>query len=503
MNIRVSTANIETIAADCVIVTYCEDHENVRGYTGEVDRALDHRISELIADREIKGKYAEVTLIHNWGKIPPKRTLIVGLGKEEKLTVARVRDAIATAVRYARQKGMKKLSFAISNYYVEKNLWNPVDIVQGVVEAVKLGTYRYQGYKKADEQETTIEEFVLVVDEQLKMEAIEAGLERAEAAASSTNLARDLVNEPANRMTPAILADRAKQVAHKRNLEINILHKQELEELGMGALLAVGLASVNEPKMIVMKYFGAADSQEIVGLVGKGVCFDSGGIQVKPDEHMGEMKTDMAGAAAVIAAMDAIGTLRPHVNVIAVIPACENMIAGNNLKPSDVIQSFAGKTIEIIHTDAEGRLILADAIAYSKHLGATHLVDVATLTGSVISALGYVATGLITNNQVWAEEVKTAARIAGEKVWELPNFEEYQEYIESEIADIKNDAGRPAGCIQGGIFIGAFAEETPWVHLDIAGTATSAKEQGHNPKGATGVAVRTLVQLAVDFRAHF
>lgn len=498
MKIRVSGENITSIVTECLIVTYCENQDNVKGYTRTVDSALEYRISQLIAEKEITGKLGEVTLLHNWGKIPARCTLVIGLGKEDKLTIEKIRDALGTAARYAASKGMKQVVFGVSNYYVEKKFWNTVDAVQAVVEGVELGSYSFRGFKKEKESKT-IEDCILVVDPELEKGAIFAGMERADVAATSTKLARDMVNQPANLMTPAILAEQAIEVARNHNLEYSVLNKAEIEAQGMGALLGVGKASVNEPKMIVLKYNGAPDSREVLGFVGKGVTFDSGGIQVKPDEHMGDMKTDMAGAAAVIAAMDAIGTLQPHVNVIGVIPACENMIAGNNLKPGDIIHSLSGKTIEIVHTDAEGRLILADGISYAKQLGATKLVDVATLTGSVISALGHAVTGVMGNNQEWLEELKVAARIAGEKVWELPNYEEYQEYIESEIADIKNDAGRPAGCIQGGIFIGAFADETPWVHMDIAGTATTEKDKGHNPAGATGVAVRTLIQLAIRF----
>jgi leucyl aminopeptidase len=499
MNIKISTENISAIATDCLIVTYCEDQDSVKGNTKTVDEALEHRISQLIAEKEITGKFGEITLLHNWGKIPARRTIVLGLGKETKLTVEKVRDAIGEAARYARKRNFKTITFGVASYYVERKLWNSIDIVQGVAEGVQLGTYTFAGYKTKKEGNAEIQDFVLVVDEAMVKDAIEAGLERAGVASHATNLARNLVNEPSNKLTPAILAERAKEVARKRNLDVTVIGQTELEEMGMGALLGVGQASDTETMMIVLKYLGAPDSKDILGYIGKGITFDTGGIQVKSDEGMGDMKTDMGGAAAVIAAMDGIGALQPHVNVIAVIPTCENMISGNCLKPADVITSFSGKTIEIVHTDAEGRLILADGVSYAKHLGATKLVDVATLTGSVISALGHAATGLLANNEDWAVEVKEAARLAGEKVWELPNFEEYHEYIESEIADIKNDAGRPAGCIQGGIFIGEFAEDTPWVHLDIAGTATADKDKGHNPAGATGVAVRTLIQLAIRF----
>lgn len=498
MKITVSTELITSVATECLIVTYCEDQDTVKGYTNRVDKALDGRITQLIAEKEVTGKHGEVTMMHNWGKIAAKRTLVIGLGKEEKLTIDKIRDALGIAARYAAKKGIKQVAFAVSNYYVERKFWNTVDAVQAVVEGVELGSYNFQGYKN-EKKTQCIEECIMIVKPEMERGAIDAGITRADVLATSTRLARDLVNEPGNLMNPEILAKRAKEMAESRNLEVEILNKSDLEQLGMGALLGVGQASANEPKMIVIKYNGDQESKDILGFVGKGVTFDSGGIQVKPDEHMGDMKTDMAGAAAVIGAMDAIGELQPHVNVIAVIPTCENMIGANNLKPGDVITSFSGKTIEIVHTDAEGRLILADGLSYAKHLGATKLVDVATLTGSVISALGHTTTGIMSNNGQLLEEIKIAARLSGEKVWELPYFEEYQELMESEIADVKNDAGRPAGCIQGGVFLGAFAEDTPWVHMDIAGTATTEKDKGHNPAGATGVAVRTLVQLAIRF----
>lgn len=498
MKITVSTELITSTATDCLIVTYCEDQDTVKGYTNRVDKALDGRISQLISEKEVTGKLGEVTMLHNWGKIAAKRTLVVGLGKEEKLTIDKIRDSIGIAARYAAKKGIKQVAFAVSNYYVERKFWNTVDAVQAVVEGVELGSYSYKGYKK-DNEKQGIEECIMIVKPEMERGAIDAGITRADVAATSTRLARDLVNEPGNLMNPDILAQKATEIAEKRNIDITVLNKNQLEDLGMGALLGVGQASANEPKMIVLKYNGEPESKDILGFVGKGVTFDSGGIQVKPDEHMGDMKTDMAGAAAVLGAMDAIGELQPHVNVIAVIPTCENMIGANNLKPGDVITSFSGKSIEIVHTDAEGRLILADGISYAKHLGATKIVDVATLTGSVISALGHTASGIMSNNDGLLEEVKSAARLSGEKVWELPNFEEYQELIESKIADVKNDAGRAAGCIQGGVFLGAFAEDTPWLHMDIAGTATTEKDTGHNPAGATGVAVRTLLQTAIRF----
>ncbi len=300
-------------------------------------------------------------------------------------------------------------------------------------------------------------------------------------------------------MTPTILAEKAKEIARAQQMDIDILEKEQLQELNMGAFLGVAQGSSEPPKMIVLKHLGAPECKDVIGLVGKGITFDAGGIQIKPEKDMDEMKGDMAGAAAVLAAMNAIGTLKPHINVMAVIPACENMVSGQAMHPGDVVDTFSGKTVEIKHTDAEGRLILADAISYAKYLGATKLVDVATLTGSIISALGYSTTGVFTNNPAWKKEVFEAAQISGEKVWELPLDEDYEELVKSDFADLKNDADWGAGAIQGGMFLKQFAGDTPWVHLDIAGTADVKETKGVHAKGATGEMVRTLISLAIRF----
>lgn len=496
MQINITRSPIQSLVTECLLVTHLENHETLQALAKEVDNALQLRISQLLKEKEIKGKFGEVTFIHTWGLIPAKKILVLGLGEEKKLTLDRIRDAIAIAARKARETSIKQLNIGVTTRF--KNRWNPVDLVQSVVEGVHLGLYQFDGYKSALKEKIQIEEVTLSLHD-LPVKAMEVGIERGEIFSAATNLARDLVNAPANKMTPTTLAAKAEEVAKRRNLEFNTLEKSDMVTLGMGALLGVSSASAEPPKMIVMKYMGAPDSQEILALVGKGITFDSGGYQVKPDTGMVFMKTDMAGAAAVIGAMDAIGALQPHANVIAVIPACENMISGEGMRPGDVLKAFNEKTIEVKHTDAEGRLVLADAVAYALHLGATKMVDVATLTGAIIVALGNTTTGLMSNDSAWSEEVKTAAHVAGEKVWELPMYEEYEEYLQSEIADMKNHAGRPAGAIQGALFIREFVGDVAWAHLDIAGTAMASKEHGANPIGATGVAVRSLTQLAIRF----
>jgi leucyl aminopeptidase len=478
---------------DAIIVFHSNERKSVQGAARAVDEALGFRISNLIAAGEISGNFAEVTNMHNWGKIPAGRVFVVGLGDESKLELHSFKNAVATAARAAKNKKVKSLGIDCPSFMIER--YNPVDVIQSIVEGIELGSYQHHTYKSEEKSKDL--EAIWVSSNNIKESAFEAGIERGRIFARATNFARYLVHEPANLLTPEVLSDHARVIAEKRDLQLEILTEERLKELGMNALLSVAGGSVNRPRMIVLSYQGAPESNDVVGLIGKGVTFDSGGLQLKPEKGMDEMKDDMGGAAAVLAAMDAIGELRPHSNVIAVIPACENMTGSRAFRPGDVIRSFSGKTIEVHHTDAEGRLILADAIAYAKHLGVTRLVDVATLTGGVVVALGHEATGLMTNDAKWADEVKTAARIAGERVWELPMYDEYEEYVRSEIADVKNDAGSPASCIQGGMFLRQFAESTPWVHLDIAGTVSSPTEKGIYVKGATGTGVRTLIQLAV------
>jgi len=496
MQFKVSTEPIVKLASDCIILTHTEDKDMLLGLAKQVDEQMGNRLSQLIAEKEIKGKFGEVTLIHTWGSIPSKRVLVLGLGKEEKLTIERARDAYAIAARKAQEIGVRELTVAVSQKY--KDLWNPVDLGQAVVEAILLGVYQFSPYKTAKETKNRLERIIVTVSD-ISVSAVEAGVERGLIFAQSQNLARDLSNAPANKMTPNILAETARDIAKKHHIQLEILEKEEIEKLNMGAFLAVAKGSDEAAKLIILKYMGAPDCKDIIGFVGKGITFDSGGIQIKPEKNLDEMKGDMAGAAAVLGALNAIGTLKPHVNVIGVIPACENMVSGRATHPGDVVETFSGKTVEIKHTDAEGRLILADALSYTRHLGANKLVDVATLTGSVISALGNIITGLFSNNLEWTKEVKEAAKLSGEKVWELPLDDEYEELIESQFADLKNDGGFPAGAIQGAMFLKEFAEETPWVHLDIAGTAEIAETKGSNLKGATGVAVRTLIALAIRF----
>ena len=307
-----------------------------------------------------------------------------------------------------------------------------------------------------------------------------------------------MINEPANYMTPTHMADEATRLAEAYGLKLDILEREQMQELGMGALLGVAQGSRQPPKFIVLNYRGADSEKADVALVGKAITFDSGGISIKPSGGMESMKGDMAGGATVMAAMVAIAQLKPRINVMALVPATENLPDGSAMKPADILTAMDGKTIEIISTDAEGRVALADALGYARKQGAKRIVDVATLTGAMVTALGNVCTGAFTNNQKLVNEVIAAGAEAGEKIWQMPMYEEYKEQNKSDVADIKNIGGRPAGSITGALFIGEFAGDTPWVHLDIAGTSTSDKERNYLVKGATGVPVRTLVNLVLS-----
>jgi leucyl aminopeptidase len=368
---------------------------------------------------------------------------------------------------------------------------------QSITEGSILGLYSFLKHITKEPDYKDIEEMILVDRDTASKKDIQQGCDRGKILADATNLARDLVNEPANYMTPTDMAKVAERLATSYGLELTVLDREQIQDLGMGALLGVAQGSDQPPKLIILSYKGNQKSSETLGFVGKGLTFDSGGISIKPSEGMHEMKGDMSGGAIVMAALSAIAQLKLKVNVTAVVPATENLPSGKALKPGDVLKALNGKTIEVVNTDAEGRLILADALSYASKQGFSSLVDVATLTGACHVALGDVCSGIFTNNQEWADKVISAGACAGERLWQLPMYEEYKEQNKSDVADIKNSGGRYGGAITAAQFLAEFAGDKPWAHIDIAGTFYTDKEQGYLVKGATGVCVRTLVNLAL------
>ncbi len=496
LEIKVIAGDIARIEAGAIVVNFFEGMEHPEGDTATVDGALDGAISQLISQGEIKGKLNQLTIIHSLGKLPAARVVVAGLGKREELSLDRIRGVMAEACRLLRQKYVDSIATVVQGAGIAGITVEGA--AQAITEGALLGVYSFRRHLTKEPEYGEIKQLTIVDADESKTPTLEQGCHKGRILAEATNLARDMVNEPANYMTPTHMAEMATKLAETYRLELNVLEQEQMEELGMGALLGVARGSQQPPKFIVLRYQGVDPSEADIALIGKGITFDSGGISIKPAEGMGDMKGDMAGGAAVMAAIGAIAQLKPKINVMAIIPATENLPGGNALKPADVLTAMNGKTIEIISTDAEGRLTLADALSYAKKHGAKLVVDVATLTGACRVALGDICTGAFSNNQELVDKVIAAGAEAGEKIWQMPMYEEYKEQNKSEVADIKNTGGRYAGAITAAQFLAEFAGDTPWVHLDIAGTSMNEKEQNYLVKGATGVAVRTLVNLVLS-----
>ncbi len=497
VKVSAKAGDITKEQADAIVVNLFEGVTSPGGGTGTVDRALDGAISSLIADGECKGKQGEIALVHTFGKLPAKRVLVAGLGKRDKFDTEAVRDISAAVARFLRRIGVKRAATLAHGAGIGG--LEPRASAQAMTEGAVLGLYTFKEYKskKDGEAANELEELVIVEHEQEKVPLLQAGIDKGRLLAESVMIARDLANEPANVVSPAKMAEVAREVAQRNGLKVDVLDREDMVLHRMGALLAVAQGSANEPKLVVMEYRGDLDHPDNnIALVGKGVTFDSGGISIKPSSGMWEMKGDMSGGASVIGAMNAIAQLKPPINVFGVVPAVENMPSGTAQRPGDIVRAMNGKTIEVDNTDAEGRLILADAICYVKEkYGAKRVVDIATLTGAIVVALGHVASGVMGTSQVMVDAVLEASKATGEKLWQLPMFEEYKRQLSSDYADVKNVGGRPAGSITAAFFISEFTDGVDWAHLDIAGTFMSDKVKGHIVKGATGVPVRTLVEL--------
>ena len=495
MELKVTSGDITQFDAGAVVVNLFEGVESPGGATGAADRALDGAISALIADGEITGKKGEVTVVHTLGKMPAARVVVAGLGKREEFNAEVVRQVSGTVCRRLRSAGVRRMATILHGAGIGG--METAESAQAVAEGSLLGLYTFKRhFSKSDEK--AMDELTVVELDVAKLPTIQASLDLGHTVAEATILARDMVNEPSNFMTPTNIAEAAQQVASEHGLEITVLDRPQMEELGMGGLLGVAKGSAQPPKFIVVKYQGDPDHPaNDLGLVGKGITFDTGGISLKGAAGMGEMKGDMAGAASVIAAIKAIAQIKPKINVTAIAAATENMPGGSAQKPGDVLRTLGGKTVEVENTDAEGRLVLADALGYARQQGLTRLVDVATLTGAIVTTLGDICTGAFTNNQPLLDSVIAAGDRAGERMWQLPMYPEYKELNKSQVADVKNTGGRKAGSITAAMFLAEFSEDTPWVHLDIAGTSMSEGESGYQVKGATGVPVRSLINLAV------
>jgi len=495
VEIKVAAGDIAKIEAGAIIVNLFEGTEHLAGATARIDKALGGAISQLISQGEIKGKLKEITVIHSLGKLPASRVVVVGLGKQAELTVDKIRGVVADTCRLLRQKNVESIATVAQG---AGRAIAAADAAQAIAEGALLGVYSFRRYLTKAAEHGEIKQLTIVAANKAQLPALQQGYHKGRILAEATNLARDMVNEPSNYMTPSDMAAMASRLAKTYGLKISVLEREQMQELGMGALLGVAQGSREPPKFIVLRYQGGGGEGTDIALIGKGITFDSGGVSIKPSEGMGEMKGDMAGGASVMAALSAIAQLKPRINVMAIVAATENLPGGSAFKPGDILTAMGGKTIEIISTDAEGRLTLADALGYAKKQGAKRIIDVATLTGACRVALGDFCTGAFTNNQELVDKVVAAGAAAGERIWQMPMYEEYKEQNKSQIADIQNTGGRLAGAITAAQFLAEFAGDTPWVHLDIAGTSMSEKERNYLLKGATGVPVRTLVNLVLS-----
>lgn len=493
MKIKFIIGDITQVQADAIVVNLFEGVKRPRGATAAVDKALDGAISHLINRGEIKGKFGELGIIHTFGKLPAGIVAVAGLGKRQDFNIDKIRGVTGEFCRSLRKLNCHKVATVLHG--AGAGGVKPEASTEAITEGSLTGLYRFDRYKNPEHGD--IEEVLIVGTEENEVSVLEKATCKGRVMAEATNMARDMVNEPSNYMTPTRMTDIAGEITNKYNLELKVFNWEDMEAMGMGALLGVARGSAQAPKLIALSYKGDEHSDRTIGFLGKGVTFDSGGISIKPSDGMDEMKDDMAGGAAVIAALSAIAQLKPKLNVTAVIPATENLPSGTAYKPGDVLKAMNGKTIEVISTDAEGRLILADALSYAQKNGLSPLIDIATLTGACRVALGTLYTGLFGNDQRLMDRVIKASERAGERLWQMPMPEEYKEQNKSEIADIKNTGNRFGGAISAALFLSEFVADTHWVHLDIAGTASSSKESGYMVKGATGVGVRTLVEFAL------
>lgn len=497
MEIQTSVVGYKDADVQALVVAVFQGEKADEGFLKQLDQAANGIVKSVLESEELKGKEGETVYVHlpekGGNAVKAKRLLLVGVDERESYRSAQVSQMAGVAARTLRTRNIKTVGFIsrMANEQAEQ-------AASAVVEGAMIGLFELDKYRTADKEERTIER-VMVIHEGADEEALRRGAERGRIIGEAVNYTRDLANEPGAYMTPTIMAERAEELAREFGLEVDVLDHARMEQEGMGALLGVTRGSEEPAKMIVLKYTpankAAQKSTDLLTLIGKGLTFDTGGISLKPGENMEQMKYDMTGGATVLGVMRAVAQLKLTVPVLGVIPSSENMPSGKALKPGDIVRAMSGKTIEVINTDAEGRLILADAITYAKKLGATRIIDMATLTGAVTIALGDVNVAILGTDQALIDEVIGAGQEAGEKFWQLPLDKEYSKQIKSDIADIKNVGGRKAGTITAAAFLKEFADDVAWAHLDIAGTAWTDDPKPHRAKGPTGIAVRTLVNL--------
>jgi leucyl aminopeptidase len=483
-------AQLET---ECLAVVVLDrgEKDKTEAIVAASDKAIQQAAQELISAGDVNAKMFELSWIHKPVGLKAKRLLLVGGGKAKNFSASELRKIAGAAVRALKLRNIRNLAFALPEQIPAANA------VKAIVEGALVGEFDSDTYK-SDRKDLKVETLTVIASSD--QQSLQRAMDESRIIGESQNFTRELVNEPSNHMTPTILAQRAQAMCKEMGLKCDVFGPDKIKELKMGAFWGVAQGSDEPPALIVMRYEPAgAPAKPVLGLVGKGITFDTGGISIKPADGMEKMKYDMAGGATMIGVMRAISLLKPKVRVIAIVCATENMPSGKAQKPGDIQRAMSGKTIEIINTDAEGRLVLADGLCYARQLGCTHLIDAATLTGAVVVALGYANAGVFASDDDFYNRFKVAIDKAGEKMWRLPLGDEYLDAMRSSIADLQNTGGRWGGASTAAAFLKEFAEDTPWIHLDIAGTAWMEDNKPWIAKGPSGIAVRSLIEFARDF----
>jgi leucyl aminopeptidase len=499
MDTRLIAANPAEVETECLVIFSLDHGSNKKPEPALAAKhpGLEAAVAELVSSGEISGKACEAVLLHHPRGLKAKRLLVIGCGKAKNFSHLELRKAAGTALRALKPRMIKSCAFTIPELATGSE-----DAVRSIVEGAYVADFDPDTYR-SDRKDFSMKEITLIAPAGADQGKLQRTLEQARIIGESQNFTRELVNEPSNRLTPTILADRAKKMCESVGLKCELMGPDKIKEMKMGAFWSVAQGSDEEPRLIVMQYTPqGAPEKPVLGLVGKGITFDTGGISIKPADGMEKMKYDMAGGAAMIGAMRAIALLKPKVKVIGIVCATENMPSGKAQKPGDVQIAMSGKSIEIINTDAEGRLVLADGLHYAKTLGCTHLIDAATLTGACVVALGGVNAGVFSNHEDIYQHFTRALTRSGEKFWRLPLDQEYLDMIRSSIADIMNTGGRWGGASTAAVFLKEFAEDTPWIHLDIAGTAWIDENKPWIAKGPSGIAVRSLVEFVKTFEGN-
>jgi leucyl aminopeptidase len=496
MDIRVVQGRAEKYSCELLLLFSFELPERLEGPIQDVDLEWKGFISTLIKQGDFKGELYQCRLFHTHGALPAQRVVLNGLGKRGEFDLERWRGASSKAGQFIRDSGIKQFAFPIKRF----NGLSEKELTESFVTGLLLGVYQFNEFKTLERDKIKeIEEVIILGETAEEMKLLGDGVRTGKIISESVYMARDLINGPSNQITPTALAEKAQQIAKDHAMEIQVLEVSQAESIGMGAFVAVAKGSQEPGKFIILEY-NKGKGLDTIALVGKGITFDSGGISIKPSEKMERMKDDMSGAAAVLATMQAASELQLPLHLVGIIPATENLPSGKAYKPGDVLKTLSGQTVEVISTDAEGRLILSDALTYSLRYQPKAIIDLATLTGACVIALGDYVIGLFGNDETLLKRVEKASGKSGEKVWRLPLWDEYFEYLKSDVADFRNVGTRSAGAIIGGIFLSKFVEKTPWVHLDIAGPAYIEKERPYTPKGGTGVGVRLVVQMLRDWK---